>query len=183
MTTLNLHTPSADKPLRLLFICLGNICRSPAAQGVMQHLVDRAQLADRFLIDSAGIGSWHVGDLPDQRMREHGKARGYDFDHHARQFDADSDFRRFDLIITMDDENYRRITDMAHTDEARRRVVPMRRFLEEGSGATSVPDPYYGDARDFDLALDLIEEGCSRLLRDITDGDKTLADRPRTHHS
>ena len=92
-----------------LFICLGNICRSPAAHAVMQHLVEERGCADRYMIDSAGIGNWHVGQLPDKRMREHGRLRGYSVDHRARQFDARRDFELFDKIVVMDEDNYRNI--------------------------------------------------------------------------
>lgn len=153
--------------IRILFICLGNICRSPAANGVMQKMVDDRQIGHRFDIDSAGIGNWHVGNLPDVRMRQHGKARGYDFSHRARQFDAASDFDKFDMIVTMDEENYRDITRMASDDDARRKVVRMSTYLKRYPQAASVPDPYYGGARDFELALDLIEDGCENLLKEL----------------
>ena len=86
---------------KILFICLGNICRSPAADGIMRHLVAERGLDDEFLIDSAGIGSWHVGQLPDRRMRQCGQRHGYNFDHRARQFSS-KDFARFDYIAVMD---------------------------------------------------------------------------------
>ncbi len=160
---------TAKRKISVLFICLGNICRSPAAQGVMQHLVDRQGLSSRFYIDSAGEGSWHIGQLPDTRMRRHGQLRGYTFDHRARQFSAQSDFARFDFIVTMDDANYADIVSMARTEEERRKVVKMSRYFCRYKGKTSVPDPYYGDAQDFDLALDLIEDGCSELLRHLAE--------------
>ena len=116
-----------DGKIKLLFICLGNICRSPAAQGIMEHLAEVRGVGHRFLIDSAGIGSWHVGDLPDRRMREHGRRHGYTFDHRARQFHASADFDRFDLILTMDDANFVEITGQALTDEERAKVVPLAR--------------------------------------------------------
>ena len=134
---------TSDKTLhRLLFICLGNICRSPAAEGVMRAKVHAAHMDDEFVIDSAGIGDWHVGQLPDRRMRERGALRGYRFDSHARQI-RQSDFDDFDLLLVMDSDNYRIVTAKAPTE---------------------VPDPYYGDLSDFDYALDLIEEACDGLL-------------------
>ncbi len=148
----------------ILFICLGNICRSPAAQGVMQHFVDQRNLTEYFNIDSAGEGSWHVGDLPDRRMRAHGGKRGYEFTHRARQFRAGTDFDRFDFIVTMDDENFRDISAMANGEEQRGKVVRMSGFFERFKGADSVPDPYYGGADAFERALDLIEDGCQNLL-------------------
>ena len=89
----------------VLFICLGNICRSPAAEGIMKTLVEKAGLQDEFEIDSAGIGGWHVGQLPDSRMRKCGAEHGYNFNSHARQFQK-SDFARFETIVVMDNENY-----------------------------------------------------------------------------
>ncbi|MGN1254586.1 MAG: low molecular weight protein-tyrosine-phosphatase [Prevotella sp.] len=149
---------------RLLFICLGNICRSPAANAIMQRYVDEAGLSNRFVIDSAGIGPWHVGQLPDKRMREHGARRGYRIDHIARQFDAAKDFDRFDYIVVMDEDNYRNITRQAQNEEDRKKVIRMADYFIKYKGRTSVPDPYYGDGEDFELALDLIEDGCKGLL-------------------
>ena len=149
---------------RVLFICLGNICRSPAAHAIFQKMIDGAGLSDHFLVDSAGIGNWHVGELPDKRMRDHGYRRGYQIDHHARQFKL-SDFDNFDKIIVMDDDNYRIITGKAGNDEQRRKVVKMVDYLEQYAGEGSVPDPYYGGADDFEWALDLIEDGCRGLLK------------------
>lgn len=153
---------------KILFICLGNICRSPAAHGVMEKMVADQGLQQQFVIDSAGIGNWHVGDLPDARMHRHGKMRGYTFDHHARQFKAATDFAAFDYIVTMDEDNYRAITRMADTEEGRQKVVRMSQFLKHYPTATSVPDPYYGGDKDFDYALDLIEDGCATLLEQLT---------------
>ncbi len=149
---------------RLLFICLGNICRSPAANAIMQKYVDEAGLSNRFEIDSAGIGPWHVGQLPDKRMRDHGAQRGYRIDHIARQFDAAKDFDRFDYIIVMDEDNHRNITRQAQNEEDRKKVIRMADYFIKYKGRTSVPDPYYGDGEDFELALDLIEDGCKGLL-------------------
>lgn len=153
--------------IKILFICLGNICRSPAANGIMQKMVDERGVTQNFYIDSAGIGNWHVGNLPDARMRRHGQLRGYDFNHHARQFDATSDFNNFDLIVTMDEDNYRTITRMANGDYERKKVVRMTNYLKRIPHATSVPDPYYGGESDFELALDLIEDGCENLLNEL----------------
>lgn len=153
-----------NRTTKLLFICLGNICRSPAANAIMQKYVDEAGLSDKFEIDSAGIGPWHVGQLPDKRMREHGARRGYHIDHIARQFDATKDFDRFDYIVVMDEDNYRNITRQARNDDDRKKVIRMADYFIKWKGRTSVPDPYYGDGEDFELALDLIEDGCKGLL-------------------
>lgn len=115
-----MNTPTNITPKhRLLFICLGNICRSPAAEGVMKAKVHAAKLDDKFFIDSAGIGDWHVGQLPDSRMRECGARRGYRLDSRARQI-RQSDFDDFDLLLVMDRENYRIITSKAPDEESRK---------------------------------------------------------------
>lgn len=148
----------------LLFVCLGNICRSPAAQAVMQKLVDDAGLSNRFYIDSAGIGAWHVGQLPDKRMRDHARRRGYRLTHRARQIDAESDFGRFDRIVVMDEDNYRQVAGKARSAEEKAKVVRMADYFSRHAGERIVPDPYYGGPEDFELALDLIEDGCRGIL-------------------
>jgi protein-tyrosine phosphatase len=152
---------------RLLFICLGNICRSPAADGIMHHLVERRGLVDDFYIDSAGIGSWHVGQLPDYRMRRCGERHGYVFDHRARQFSA-ADFDRFDLIAVMDHENYHDVARQARSAADRRKIIRMSDYLRHHPGQQTVPDPYYGDERDFEFAVELLEDACEGLLDELT---------------
>ncbi len=147
----------------ILFICLGNICRSPAAEGIMKSLVEQAGRSDEFYIDSAAIGSWHIGQLPDSRMRKCGAEHGYHFDSHARQFQK-SDFDRFDTIAVMDNENYRAITSMASSQAEKNKVVRIADFLTEHREYTSVPDPYYGDYSDFELVIELLEDACQELL-------------------
>lgn len=159
-----MNTPTNITPKhRLLFICLGNICRSPAAEGVMKAKVHAAKLDDMFYIDSAGIGDWHVGQLPDSRMRERGARRGYRLDSRARQI-CQSDFADFDLLLVMDRENYRIITSKAPDEESRKKVRMLTDYLQEHKNTDIVPDPYYGDLNDFDYALDLIEDACEGLL-------------------
>lgn len=159
-----MNTPTNITPKhRLLFICLGNICRSPAAEGVMKAKVHAAKLDDMFYIDSAGIGDWHVGQLPDSRMRERGARRGYRLDSRARQI-RQSDFDDFDLLLVMDRENYRIITSKAPDEESRQKVRMLTDYLQEHKNTDIVPDPYYGDLSDFDYALDLIEDACEGLL-------------------
>ena len=154
------------KKVALLFICLGNICRSPAAHAIMQRNVDEAGLTDRC------IGPWHVGDLPDRRMRQHGAQRGLDISHIARQFNAKSDFRTFDRIVVMDEDNYRAVASKAMSEADRRKIIRMSDYLLDHPSAHSVPDPYYGDGSDFELALDLIEDGCRHLLASIININK-----------
>ena len=123
------NSEDISKKTSLLFVCLGNICRSPAAEGIMRHITKEHMMEDYVDIDSAGIGSWHAGELPDRRMRSHGSAHGYDFSSRARQIKQE-DMQRFDHIIVMDDENYKDVTAMARTDEQRRKISRMTDFCK-----------------------------------------------------
>jgi len=151
---------------RVLFVCLGNICRSPAAEGIMKKIVAEKGWASDWVIDSAGTGDWHIGELPDSRMRAAGARRGYRFDHRCRQLRA-SDFDEFDMIIGMDDQNIRNIRLFAPSREKWRKVHHIGEWLEPAEG-TYVPDPYYGDERDFNLAIDLLEAACERIFMRLT---------------
>jgi protein-tyrosine phosphatase len=157
----------ASQPRRfhLLFVCLGNICRSPAAEGVMRQLVEQAGLTDRIRIDSAGTANWHTGKPADQRMREAAAERGYDLASLARQV-APSDFQTFDLILTMDNQN---MHDLGQFDPARQHEAKARLFCEfcTQHKETQVPDPYYGGYAGFHHVIDLLEDGCRNLLRHI----------------
>ena len=152
--------------VRILFVCLGNICRSPAAHGVMERLVEERGAADRFEIDSAGLYGGHAGDLPDNRMRAHARRRGLDLTHRSRQV-RESDFDRFDIIVAMDDSNYDRLRAMAPTPEDEKKVVKMADFFTQHPWADCVPDPYYDGAEGFENALDLIEDGCYTLMQSL----------------
>jgi low molecular weight protein-tyrosine phosphatase len=145
---------------RVLFVCLGNICRSPTAEGVMRRLVREEGLEHEIEIDSAGTGGWHVGAPPDQRATETARRRGTTLEGAARRFDP-ADFDRFDLILAMDSENKRDLLALAPDDEARAKV---RMFL---SGDRDVPDPYYGGAGGFEEVLDLVEEAARELLTEL----------------
>lgn len=148
---------------RILFVCLGNICRSPAAEGILKAMAEEKGLADRFYIDSAGIGSWHVGDLPDHRMRRHGMMHGYDFSSHARQVTS-ADFQRFDLIIVMDDDNYYDIKRFATMPDDMSKVHRINEYFVRYQGRHDVPDPYYGGDSGFELAIELLEDACRGIL-------------------
>lgn len=152
--------------VRILFVCLGNICRSPAAQGVMERLVEEKGVSDRFMIDSAGLYGGHAGDLPDSRMRVHARRRGLELTHRSRQV-RESDFDRFDIIVAMDDSNYDRLRAMAPTPEEERKVVKMADYFTLHPWADCVPDPYYDGDQGFENALDLIEDGCETLLLNL----------------
>ena len=154
-----------QEPFRLLFVCLGNICRSPAADGVMRDVVEKAGLSARIEIDSAGTEGWHSGKLPDQRMRQAASTRGITLDHRARQFKA-VDLERFDLILAMDRDNERNIRAL---DREKRHEDKIRLFCDFCSehSEREVPDPYYGGPEGFEHVLDLIEDGCEGLLREV----------------
>mgnify|MGYP000909500663 CR=1 FL=1 len=151
---------------RVLFVCMGNICRSPAAEGVLRALVKRGGFADRVEIASAGTIGLHAGELPDSRMRSAAAKRGYTLTSRARKF-APSDFKRFDLILTMDEDNRRDVLNQATTDADRQRVRPFVEFCRKHR-ASLVPDPYYGGPEGFERVLDLLEDGCAGILDTIT---------------
>lgn len=149
---------------RILFVCLGNICRSPAADGLMRSLLD--ENGERWEIDSAGTGRYHIGELPDQRMRVHARRRGYDLTHRARQV-RQSDFDHFDLIVAMDSSNEGDLRQLAPTDEAESKIVPMIDFVDLSTRYDHIPDPYYEGSEGFELVLDLLENGLSNLYHSL----------------
>jgi protein-tyrosine phosphatase len=144
----------------VLFVCLGNICRSQACEGVMRHLVAERGLDGEVAVDSAGTGDYHLGELADPRMRAAAASRGYRLTHRARQVEPE-DFDRFDLILAMDGSNLRDLRRLAggRTDHVRL----LSEFLPDGSPA-DVPDPYYGGEQGFERVLDLVEEACPEVL-------------------
>ncbi len=148
---------------RILFVCLGNICRSPAAEAVLRYQVEASGLADRFKIDSAGTGAWHVGELADARMRARGELRGYSFTHRARQFQS-KDFHDFDLILTMDQNNFSTVLKSCPAPELRCKVKTFVSYCQHHQ-ISEVPDPYYGGIEGFDTVLNILEDGCSEILK------------------
>lgn len=151
----------------LLFVCLGNICRSPAAEGILKNMAKKKGIDNNLFIDSAGIGGWHIGQLPDRRMRECGYKNGYDFSSKARQFNK-MDFERFDYIIVMDEENYRDIKMKCPNGEYMKKVHRINEYFTKYKGEMSVPDPYYGDMADFQFAVELLEDACETLLAQLS---------------
>jgi protein-tyrosine phosphatase len=145
--------------MRILFVCMGNICRSPTAEGVMRRLLRDEGLEERIEIDSAGTGDWHVGEPPDERASVAARGRGTELAGAARQFQPE-DFERFDLILAADRENLTALRRLAPDDEARAKV---RLLL----GDRDVPDPYYGGPDGFERVLDLVEAACRGLLEEI----------------
>lgn len=154
---------------KLLFVCLGNICRSPSAEAVMNGLIRQNGLDERIICDSAGIGGWHAGGRADSRMRQHASRRNYDLTSIARQFDPSKDFDNFDIILGMDNQNISDLKGMARNDADLNKIVPMVDYCSRYSHYDSVPDPYYGGADGFELVLDLLEDACQGLLNAIED--------------
>ena len=150
---------------RVLFVCLGNICRSPAAEAVFARLVAEAGLSDRITIESAGTGSWHIGQAADRRMRQAARARGIEMTGVARQVST-HDFARFDHIFAMDAENLTNLRRLA-PPEHHHKIRLFRDFDPEGQGA-DVPDPYYGEADHFDEVLDIVTRASRALLAELT---------------
>jgi protein-tyrosine phosphatase len=151
---------------RVLFVCLGNICRSPAAEGVFVHLLAQQGLADRFVVDSAGTGGWHVGRRADERMRAAATRRGIDLTSRARQIDL-GDLHSFDHILTMDDDNLAAVRALAReagNPAGQAQIEAMTRYCRRHSGVHEVPDPYYGGPQGFEQVLDLLDDACSGLL-------------------
>jgi len=155
---------------RVLFVCLGNICRSPTAEAVMARLVADAGLEREIELDSAGTGAWHVGSPPDARASEAAAARGIATRGVARQVTV-ADFDAFDLLLAMDAENERALRALAPHADAAAKVRLLREFDPSSAQAASldVPDPYYGGPDGFDRVLDLVEAACAGLLAELRD--------------
>ena len=153
---------------KLLFVCLGNICRSPAAEGVFLHLLEQRGLRDLFVVDSAGTGGWHVGNPPDRRMQAAANRRGINLPSRARQISID-DLNSFDLVLTMDEANLSAVRGLALEagDRATATIQPMLNYSRQFK-ETEVPDPYYGGEAGFEHVLDLLQEACGNLLDEIS---------------
>lgn len=151
---------------RILFVCLGNICRSPAAEAMFQMLVDREGLNDSIVVDSAGTYGGHAGERSDIRMRRAAAARGIEMTHRARQV-KEVDFENFDRIIAMDDNNYEALFRLAPDRDAQNKIFRFREYLRRHSDWSYIPDPYYEGHEGFELVLDLLEDGCATLLEEV----------------
>ena len=151
------------KITRILFVCLGNICRSAAANGVMENFVAKEGLSDSIVIDSAGTYGGHAGELPDPRMRVAASRRGYNLTHRSRRI-TEEDFYKFDMIIVMDDSNYENVARLAPERKYLDKVYRFVEFSKNHPEWSYVPDPYYEGHEGFELVLDLLEDGCQELL-------------------
>lgn len=156
------------KRINILFVCLGNICRSPSAEGVMNALIKKENLEKFIVCDSAGTAAYHIGESPDRRMISHASKRGYELTSLGRQFNPKTDFEKFDYIIPMDNSNYRDIKRLDYNNRYENKIFLMTDFCTEHS-VNEVPDPYYGGAEGFEFVLDILEDGCKGLLNRIKD--------------
>ena len=157
---------------KICFVCLGNIVRSPLAENLFRHLVQRAGLSDKYQVDSAGTSVWHIGEKPDSRMRRVAASHGFEYSGRARQFTI-SDFDRFDLIVAMDSTNGTKLMELAKTPEHKDKIRQMRAFDPQGGPDFAVPDPYYGGIDGFEKVYEIIERSCQGLLTALEDGKVT----------
>jgi protein-tyrosine phosphatase len=151
------------RPVRLSFVCLGNICRSPTAEAVMRHLIKQEGLEEKVLLDSAGLGDWHLGEARDARSRAVGQRRGILLEGVARQFQPE-DFDRFDYVLAMDRQNRDGLLRLAPDAAAKAKVRLLRSFDPAAPPEADVPDPYYGGARGFEEVFDICQAACAGLL-------------------
>ncbi len=156
---------SPAKPVKVLFVCTGNICRSPTAEGVFKHAVEKAGLADRITSDSAGTGDYHIGEAPDPRAQSAALGRGYDLSPLCARQVSRRDFIEFDYILAMDETHLRQLKRLCPPEHTGK----VRLFMEfAGEGALrEVPDPYYGGAQGFEQVLDMVERASSGLLEHL----------------
>jgi protein-tyrosine phosphatase len=151
-----------EDPIRVLFVCLGNICRSPLAEGVFRSLVRARELESRYLVDSAGTGAWHAGERPDQRSAEVARRNGVVLAGRARQIEA-PDFADFDYVIAMDRQNLLELRTMARSPQGEAHLHLLRAFDPE-PGDGQVPDPYYGGPDGFEHMYEMVNRACEALL-------------------
>jgi len=149
----------------VLFVCLGNICRSPMAEGIFLKILEREHASDRFVVDSAGLIGYHEGELADSRMRFHASKRGYQLTHRSRPIKK-ADMEHFDLIVGMDEQNIRGLKQLASTPEQHAKIFRMTDFCSTFN-ANHVPDPYYGGDQGFEHVIDLLEDACEGFYKAI----------------
>jgi len=149
---------------KILFVCLGNICRSPLAEGLMAEKIANSNLTGQFKIDSCGTADYHIGELPDERTRENALKNGLELKQRARQFDP-SDFNKFDHILVMDNSNKMKVIGHAISEEHLQKVQLMRDFESEAQNqGKDVPDPYYGGTEGFQNVFDILDRCTDNLL-------------------
>ncbi|MEI8113337.1 MAG: low molecular weight protein-tyrosine-phosphatase [Bacteroidia bacterium] len=150
----------------VLFVCLGNICRSPSAEAVFNAMTENEGLGNELLCDSAGTLAYHAGEPADYRMKQFAKKRGYILTSISRPVDPKTDFDRFDFIIGMDQQNVIDLKSMVRNEDDKKRIFLMTDFCSDEKH-DGVPDPYFGGAAGFELVLDILEDACSGLIRKL----------------
>ena len=155
---------------RILFVCLGNIVRSPLGEHMFSYLAEEAGVGDKYEVDSAGTSAYHIGESPDPRMRRVAASKGLIYDGRARQV-TPYDLDAFDVIIAMDMENKSNLVSLANTPEQEAKIVTMRMFDPQGSPTDSVPDPYYGGIDGFEVTYDIVARSCRGLLEALEKGE------------
>jgi protein-tyrosine phosphatase len=153
---------------KVLFICLGNICRSPAAEGIMKSIIHKRHLTDKFQVDSAGMINYHTGESADPRMLKHALERGYKLTHKARQFNPKKDFKEFDYLVTMDDQIYMDVNKLDKENEYSSKIYKMAKYCSHYN-IKEVVDPYDGGPEAFESVLDILEDACGYFLDKIKD--------------
>lgn len=151
---------------KILFVCLGNICRSPLAEGIFRHLAQEKGIENQLEIDSAGTYSGHAGELPDARTRKNALQHGITLTHRARPFKA-ADLLHYDLILVMDNQNYRNVVAEAKGNETLIKKVKMIRDYDSVGKGSEVPDPYYGGEQDFELVFQMLYRSCGNLIEEV----------------
>jgi protein-tyrosine phosphatase len=155
--------------IKICFVCLGNIVRSPLAENLFRHLAKGSGLSHKYLADSAGTSAWHVGEKPDSRMRRVAASHGFNYSGSARQFSPE-DFDRFDLVIAMDSSNRENLLSLARRSEHNDKIYQMRAFDPQGKPDMAVPDPYYGGIDGFEEVYQIVKRSCQGLLEYLERG-------------
>lgn len=165
-----LNNPQKKPPTSVLFVCLGNICRSPAAEGFLHHLAESDGSPPEFHVESCGIGDWHVGQLPDPRIRKATEKRGFALTSRAQQFQTEF-LDRFDFILAADHEILNDLYNYAQSPQHRAKIHLMTEYSSSHQGK-EVPDPYYGGESEFEQVLDMLEDCCQGLLKKLKESAK-----------
>ena len=151
---------------KILFVCLGNICRSPAAEAILKKKLADKDLQNNIEVDSSGTAGYHVGEYSDPRMIGYAAKRGYNLEHITRKFNPAKDFTRFDYIITMDNENFAEVTSHDNLNRFAHKIFRMADFCKNIQ-IEEVPDPYYEGEKGFNNVLDILEDGCMGILEKL----------------
>ena len=151
--------------MQILFVCLGNICRSPTAEAIMNHFIEKAGLQKKIICDSAGTSTHHAGEQADHRMKKCAKERGYHITSISRPIES-QDFTQFDYIVTMDDSNFKNVQSLASSQEDKNKILKMADYCNT-QNCSFIPDPYSGGEKGFFQVIDLLEEACLNLLKEL----------------